>query len=49
MPKTTRKSNLAMAKTNVEAKEISYEQLEMLLQGIDFFKAHEEVTYKGIC
>ncbi len=47
--KRLEKATWPWPKTNEEAKEISYEQLVMLLQGIDFFKAHEEVTYKGIC
>jgi len=31
-----------------EAKELSVEQLQMLLSGIDFFKAHKEVIYKNV-
>ena len=31
-----------------EAKEISYEELRMLLRGIDFFKAHKKISYKRV-
>jgi transposase len=31
-----------------EAKELSGEQLQMLLSGIDFFKAHKELFYKKV-
>src|SRR5215469_10509616 len=31
-----------------EAKELTAEQLRMLLAGIDFFKAHKEVFYKKV-
>ena len=31
-----------------EAMELSAEQLQMLLAGIDFFKAHKEVLYKKV-
>ena len=31
-----------------EAMELSTEQLQMLLTGIDFFKAHKEVYYKKV-
>jgi len=31
-----------------EAMELSAEQLQMLLTGIDFFKAHKEVYYKKV-
>ena len=30
----------------IEARELSEEQLQMLLAGIDFFKAHKELFYK---
>jgi transposase len=32
-----------------EAEEISAEQLKMLLEGIDFWKAHKELRYKRVC
>jgi transposase len=31
-----------------EARELSVEELQMLLTGIDFFKAHKEVVYKNV-
>jgi transposase len=31
-----------------EAKELTAEQLQMLLSGIDFFKAHKELFYKKV-
>jgi len=31
-----------------EAKELSVEELQMLLTGIDFFKAHKEVIFKNV-
>jgi transposase len=31
-----------------EARELTVEQLEMLLRGIDFFKAHKTLYYKNI-
>ena len=34
--------------TSEAVKEISGEELSMLLQGIDFFKAHKEVFYKKV-
>jgi transposase len=36
-------------KDGVEAREISGEELRMLLAGIDFFKAHKELYYKKAC
>jgi len=32
----------------VEAKELTVEELRMLLAGVDFFKAHKEVFYKQV-
>ena len=32
--------------TEKEAREITYEQLKMLLDGIDFFKAHKAIKYE---
>jgi transposase len=32
-----------------EAEELSVEQLRMLLNGIDFFKAHKELHYEKVC
>jgi transposase len=34
--------------TSEEVQELSREQLLMLLQGIDFFKAHKSVYYKNV-
>lgn len=34
--------------TEQEAVEISYQQLEMLLAGIDFFKAHQELAFSRV-
>jgi len=31
-----------------EAKELNSEELKMLLAGIDFFKAHQEIIYKKV-
>jgi len=31
-----------------EAKELTFEELQMLLAGIDFFKAHKELFYKKV-
>jgi len=31
-----------------EARELTTEQLQMLLAGIDFFKAHKEVVFKNV-
>jgi hypothetical protein len=32
--------------TDEDAKEISLDKLKMLLNGIDFWKAHEEIFFK---
>jgi len=34
--------------TEEEARKISFDQLIMLLQGIDFWKAHKELTYSSV-
>jgi transposase len=34
--------------TKQEAQEISYEELKLLLSGIDFFKAHKELSYSRV-
>ena len=34
--------------TGEEAKELSAEELSMLLRGIDFFKAHQTLYYKNV-
>ena len=34
--------------TSEEAREISFEQLSMLLAGIDFFKAHQELSFSRV-
>ena len=35
-------------KTTVDLKELSRHQLSMLLDGIDFFKAHKKLNYKDV-
>jgi transposase len=35
--------------TSEEAEELSAEELHMLLQGIDFFKAHKPLHYRKVC
>jgi transposase len=34
--------------TNDEAMEVSFDELSMLLSGIDFFKSHKELTYSRV-
>jgi transposase len=36
------------SQTGEDARELSREQLSMLLQGIDFFKAHKRLYYKNV-
>jgi transposase len=31
-----------------EARQISFEELQMLLNGIDFFNAHQKLTYQSV-
>jgi transposase len=40
--------NFPWPATSEAVKELSGEELSMLLQGIDFFKAHKEVFYKKV-
>lgn len=46
--KRLEKSTWPWPKTNEKAKEINTEQIEMLLKGIDFWKAHEEQKYTKV-
>ena len=39
------KSKFPWPKTEDEAREITLEELKLLLAGIDFFKAHKEIKY----
>jgi len=34
--------------TNKEAQELSYDELKMLLSGIDFFKAHKKLSFSRV-
>jgi transposase len=34
--------------TDEEAKELSYDELKMLLSGIDFFKAHKKLSFSRV-
>ena len=46
--KRLEKDKFPWPSTENEAKEISFNQLKMLLDGIDFFKAHKCLNYKRI-
>ena len=46
--KRLEKDRFPWPETSEEVKEISFEELSMLLAGIDFFKAHKEVFYKKV-
>ena len=46
--KKLEKQKFPWPSTEQEAHEISFEQLKMLLSGIDFFKAHKELTYSKV-
>jgi len=46
--KKLEKQNFPWPATTEQAREISYDQLRMLLAGIDFFKAHEELHYSRV-
>lgn len=46
--KKIEKQRFPWPSTNEEAREITYEQLNMLLSGIDFFKAHKKLTFSRV-
>lgn len=46
--KKLEKQKFPWPSTEQEAKEISYEELKLLLSGIDFFKAHKELSYSRV-
>jgi len=46
--KRLEKEKYPWPQTNEAAQELSSEQLTMLLQGIDFFKAHKTLYYKNV-
>lgn len=46
--KRLEKQKFPWPNTDSEAREISFEQLSMLLEGIDFFKAHKELSFSRV-
>jgi hypothetical protein len=42
------KDRFPWPKNCIEAREISYEELKMLLDGINFFAAHQRLEYKRV-
>jgi transposase len=46
--KRLEKDKFPWPKNEVEAREISFDQLRMLLDGIDFFKAHKRLEYSKV-
>jgi len=46
--KRLEKEKYPWPETEEEARELSAEELSMLLKGIDFFKAHKELYYKKV-
>ena len=46
--KRLEKEKLPWPQDESEARELTAEQLQMLLRGIDFFKAHKELHYKKV-
>ena len=46
--KRLEKDKYPWPETEEEARELSAEELTMLLKGIDFFKAHKELYYKKV-
>jgi len=46
--KRLEKDRFPWPETGEEAREITAEELRMLLAGIDFFKAHRELFYKKV-
>jgi transposase len=47
--KRLEKDRFPWPESRAEAEELSAEALNMLLAGIDFFKAHKELYYKRVC
>ena len=46
--KRLEKDKYPWPKTEEEVRELSVAELHMLLNGIDFFKAHKEISYKKV-
>jgi transposase len=46
--KRLEKNKFPWPETEEEAREIRFEELKMLLDGIDFFKAHKELQYSRV-
>jgi len=46
--KRLEKSRFPWPQDEKEARELSVEELQMLLRGIDFFKMHKEVLFKNV-
>ena len=46
--KRLEKNKFPWPETEDEAREIRFEELKMLLDGIDFFKAHKELSYSRV-
>jgi len=46
--KRLEKSRFPWAQDEIEARELTAEELRMLLTGIDFFKAHKEIIFKNV-
>ena len=46
--KRLEKDHFPWPQDETEARELTAEQLQMLLSGIDFFKAHKELFYKKV-
>ena len=46
--KRLEKEKFPWSADEIEARELSAEELQMLLQGIDFFKAHRELKFKKV-
>ena len=46
--KKLEKQKFPWPSTEQEAQEISYDELKLLLSGIDFFKAHKELSYSRV-
>ena len=46
--KRLEKQKFPWPETSEEAKEVSFDELSMLLSGIDFFKAHKELSFSRV-
>jgi transposase len=46
--KRLEKERFPWPRNKEEAEEISYDELKMLLDGIDFFNAHKKLTYNSV-